>query len=96
MKENLNNQNKEETEGTYEQFDTNETFPQDKKNKKTNLSSPKQIIKYLLISFVVICLLLLFFNLSQNKNISNILEKKSIHKIYINNLLSFLSYPFNI
>ena len=59
MKENLNNQNKEETEGTYEQFDTDETFPQDKKNK--NLFSPKKI-----------------------------------YKIYINNLLSSLSYSFSI
>ena len=80
MKENLNNQNKEETEGAYEQFDTDETLLQDKKNKKANLLSPKQIIKYLLISFVVLCLILLFFNLSHNKNISIITEKKSIPK----------------
>lgn len=80
MKENLNFSKKEGTEGAYEQFDTDETQLQDKKSKKTNLLSPKQIIKYLLITFVVLCLLLLFFNLSQNKNISNILEKKSIPK----------------
>ena len=29
MKENLNNQNKEEAEGTYEQFDTGDTFSKD-------------------------------------------------------------------
>jgi hypothetical protein len=80
MKENLNFSNKEGTEGTYEQFDTDETLPKDKKNKKANLLSPKQIMGYLLISIVVLCLILLFFNLSQNKNISNILEKKSIPK----------------
>ncbi len=60
MKENLNNQNKEETEGTYEQFDTDETFPQDKKNK--NLFSPKKLIKYTLITFSVLCLTLLIYN----------------------------------
>ena len=76
MKDNLNFSNKE---GTYEQFDTDETLPKDIKNKKTNLLSPKQIMGYLLISIVVLCLIL-FFNLSQNKNISNILEKKSIPK----------------
>ena len=80
MKENLNFSNKEGTEGAYEQFDTDETLLQDKKNKKANLLSPKQIIKYLLISFVVLCLILLFFNLSYNKNISIITEKKSIPK----------------
>ena len=34
MKENLNFSNKEGTEGAYEQFDTDEAQPQDKKNKK--------------------------------------------------------------
>ena len=34
MKENLNNQNKEEIEGAYEQFDEDGTFSQDKKHKK--------------------------------------------------------------
>ena len=37
MKENLNNQNKEEKEVTYEQFDTNEAFPQSKNHKKLNI-----------------------------------------------------------
>ena len=67
MKENLNNQNKEETEGTYEQFDTDETFPQDKRHKKINLFSPKNFIKYILITFSVLCLILLIYNLTQNK-----------------------------
>ena len=74
MKENLNNQNKEETEGTYEQFDTDETFPRDKKNKKMNLFSPKKFIKYTLITFSVLCLILLIYNLTQNKNAPNNLE----------------------
>ena len=77
MKENLNNQNKEETEGTYEQFDTDETFPQDKRHKKINLFSPKNFIKYILITFSVLCLILLIYNLTQNKNNSNNLEFKS-------------------
>ena len=75
MKENLNNQNKEETEGTYEQFDTDETFPQDKKNK--NLFSPKKFIKYTLITFSVLCLILLIYNLTQDKNAPNNLELRS-------------------
>ena len=75
MKENLNNQNKEETEGTYEQFDTDETFPQDKKNK--NLLSPKKFIKYTLITFSVLCLILLVYILTQDKNAQNNLEFRS-------------------
>jgi len=34
LKENLNLSKNEGTEGAYEQFDTDETYPQDKKNKK--------------------------------------------------------------
>ena len=74
MKENLNNQNKEETEGAYEQFDIDDTFSQDKKNKKINLFSPKKLIKYILVTFILLCLMLLLFNLAQNRNISNNLE----------------------
>ena len=76
MKENFNPQNKEEAEGTYEQFDTDETYPPDKKLKK-NLFSPQKLIKYLLITFTVLCLMILLFNIIQNKKISNILEFKS-------------------
>ena len=47
MRESLNDQNKEEFKGTYEQFDTEENFPQDKKQKKLNLFSPKKFIKYI-------------------------------------------------
>ena len=77
MKENLNNQNKEETEGAYEQFDTDDTFSQDKMHKKINLFSSKKLIKYILMTFVLFCLIFLLFNLTQNKNISNNLEFKS-------------------
>ena len=80
MKENLNFSNKEGTEGTYEQFDTDETFPQEKKNKRKNLLSPKKIIKYLLITFIVLCLMILLLNLTQNNNISNIFESKYVPK----------------
>ena len=45
MKENLNYQNKEEIVGEYDQFDTEETFHQNKKNKKLNIFSPKKLIK---------------------------------------------------
>ena len=76
MKENFNNQNKEETEGTYEQFDTDETVPQDKKHKNKNLFSPKKFIKCILITFLILCLILLMYNLTQNKNDSNKLEFK--------------------
>ena len=74
MKENLNNQNKEETEGAYEQFDTDETFPQDEKHKKMSLFPPKKLIKYILITFSVLCLILLMYTLTQDKNDSNKLE----------------------
>ena len=77
MKEKLNNQSKEEKGGTYEQFETDETFPQDKSYKKINLFSPKIFIKYILITFSVLCLILLIYNLTQNKNNSNNLEFKS-------------------
>ena len=77
MKENLNNQNKEEAEGTYEQFDTGDTFSKDKKHKKINLFSSKKFIKYILVTFVLLCFILLLFNLTENKNISNNLEFKS-------------------
>ena len=80
MKENLNNQNKEKTEGAYEQFDTDDKFSQDKKYKKINLFSSKKFIKYILVTFVLLCLILLLFNLTQNKNILNNLEFKSIPK----------------
>ena len=77
MKENLNNQNKEETEGAYEQFDTDDTFSQDKKHKKINLFSTIKIIKYILVTFILLCLMILLFNLTKNKNIPNKLEFKS-------------------
>ncbi len=77
MKENLNNRNKEETEGTYEQFDKDDTFSKDKKHKKINLFSSKKFIKYILVTFVLLCFILLLFNLTQNKNIANNLEFKS-------------------
>ena len=81
MKENLNNQNKEEAEGTYEQFDTGDTFSKDKKHKKINLFSSKKFIKYILVTFVLLCFILLLFNLTENKNISNNLEFKSNPKM---------------
>ena len=77
MKENLNNQNKEETEGAYEEFDTDDTFSQDKRHKKMNLFSTKKIIKYILVTFILLCLMILLFNLTKNKNIPNKLEFKS-------------------
>ena len=77
MKEKLNNQNKEETEGAYEQFDTDDTFSQDKKHKKINLFSSKKFIKYVLVTFILLCLIILLFNLAKNKNIVNNLEFKS-------------------
>ena len=79
MKENLNNQNKEETEGAYEQFDTDDNFPKDKKHKKINLFSSKKFIKYILMTFVVLGLILLLYNLTQNNILDN-LEFKSIQK----------------
>ena len=54
MRESLNDQNKEEIKETYEQFDTEENFPQDKKQKKLNLFSPKKFIKYILIKNQII------------------------------------------
>ncbi len=77
MEENLNNQNKEETEGAYEEFDTDDTFSQDKRHKKMNLFSTKKIIKYILVTFILLCLMILLFNLTKNKNIPNKLEFKS-------------------
>ena len=77
MKENLNNQNKEETEGAYEEFDTDDTFSQDKRHKKMNLFSTKKIIKYILVTFILLCLMILLFNLTKNKNIPNKLKFKS-------------------
>ena len=77
MEKNLNSPIKEET---YEQFDTDEINPQNKNHKKINNFSSKQIIKYILLSFVILCLILLLFNLTQNRNISNIFESKSISK----------------
>ena len=77
MKENLDNKNKEETEGAYEQFDTDDTFSQDKKHKKIYLFSSKKFIKYILLTFFLLCVMLLLLNLAQNKNISNNLESKS-------------------
>ena len=76
MKENLNSQNKEEAERAYEQFDSVETYPPDKKLKKIVFSS-KKLIKYILIASTVLCLMILLFNIIQNKNLSNILEFKS-------------------
>ena len=77
MKENLNNQKKEETEGAYEEFNTDDTFSQDKRHKKMNLFSTKKIIKYILVTFILLCLMILLFNLTKNKNIPNKLEFKS-------------------
>ena len=77
MKESLNNQNKEETEGAYEQFDIDDTFSQDKKHKKINLFLSKKLIKYILMTFVVFCLVLLLYNLAQNNNNLNNSEFKS-------------------
>lgn len=74
MQENLNTSNKERT---YEQFDTDESLPQDKNPIKINFFSPKQIIKYILITFAILCLIFLLFNLTQNKNIPNIFESNS-------------------
>ena len=82
MKENLNTPN--EKEETYEQFDTdeneNEISIQTKKHKKINLFSPIKIIKYILITFIILCLIILLFNLTQNKSILNIFEFKSNSK----------------
>ena len=76
MKENLIPQNKEEAEREYVQFDTDETYPPDKRLKKIAFSS-KRLIKYILIAFTVLCLMILLFNIIQNKKVSNILEFKS-------------------
>ena len=77
MKENLSEQNQEKTEEAYEQFDTDDSFSQEKKHKKINLFSSKKLIKYILIAFFLLCLILLSFILTQNNNISNNLEFKS-------------------
>ena len=74
MRENLNNQKTEGTDGTYEQFDTDETHPQDNKYKIMNLFSPKNLIKYIAVTFVVLCLVLIIYNLTKNNNNSNNLE----------------------
>ena len=72
MKETLSTQNKEETEGAYEQFNTEDTFSQEKKHKKINLFLSKKLIKYILITFVVLFLILLLYNLAQsNNNLNN-------------------------
>ena len=54
MRESLNNKNKEEIKGTYEQFDTEENFSLDKRQKKINVFSPKKFIKYILITIQII------------------------------------------
>ena len=77
MKKNLNNKNEEEKEKAYEQFDTDDAFSQDKKHKKINIFSSKKFIKYILVTFVVLCLILLLYNLNLNNNILNNLEFKS-------------------
>ena len=68
MKETLSTQNKEETEGAYDQFNTDDTFSQEKKHKKINLFSSKKLIKYILMTFVSLCLILLLYNLAQDNN----------------------------
>ena len=67
----------EKTEETYEQFDTDETSSQENKNKKMNIFSPKNLIKYILITLVLLCFIILLYNITQNKNNSNNLEFKS-------------------
>ena len=51
MKESLNNQNKEETEGAYEQFDIDDIFFQDKKLKKKKIIFIKKINKIYIDDF---------------------------------------------
>ena len=83
MKENLKNENKEEeVEGAYEQFETDNALSQDKNYKKIYFFSPKKLIKYTLVTIILLCFILLLFNLTQNKNkiISNNLESKSTPK----------------
>ena len=77
MKEKLNNQNKEETKGAYEQFDIDDTFSEDKKHKKINLFLSKKLIKNILMTSVALCLVLLLYNLDQNNNNLNNSEFKS-------------------
>ena len=77
MKETLSTQNKEETEGAYDQFNTDDTFSQEKKHKKINLFLSKKLIKYILMTFVSLCLILLLYNLAQDNNNSNYSEFKS-------------------
>ena len=67
----------EKTEETYEQFDTDEASSQENKNKKMNIFSPKNLIKYILITLVLLCFIILLYNITQNKNNSNNLEFKS-------------------
>ena len=76
MKKELNTPIKEET---YVQFDTDEITPK-KNHKKITYFSPKQIIKYILLTFVILCLIILLYNLTQNQNISNKFESKSNSK----------------
>ena len=72
MNENLNTPiGKEET---YEQFETDEN---ETSLKKINFLSPKNIIKYILTTFIILCIIILLFNLTQNKNITEIFESKS-------------------
>ena len=83
MKDNLNNENKEEeVEEAYEQFETDNALSQDKNYKKIYFFSPKKLIKYTLVTIILLCFILLLFNLTQNKNkiISNNLESKSTPK----------------
>ena len=83
MKDNLNNENKEEeVEEAYEQFETDNALSQDKNYKKIYFFSPKKLIKYTLVTFILLCFILLLFNLTQNNNkkISNNLESKSTSK----------------
>ena len=67
----------EKTEETYEQFDTDDTPSQENKNKKMNIFAPKNLIKYILITLVLLCFIILLYNITQNKNNSNNLEFKS-------------------
>ena len=54
----------EKTEETYEQFDTDEASSQENKNKKMNIFSPKNLIKYILITLVLLCFIILLYNIT--------------------------------
>ena len=56
-------------EETYEQFETDEN---ENSLKKINFLSPKNIIKYILTTFIILCIIILLFNLTQNKNITDL------------------------